>query len=46
MILNYIGPYIYIYILRKDDMRSFLIVPNIKTHSVEGRAFLVEIGYA
>lgn len=42
MILNYISPYIF----RKDDMRSFLIVPNIKTHSVEGRAFHVEIGYA
>jgi len=43
MILNYFSQYI---LLKDIDMRSFLIVPNIKTHSVEGRAFHVEIGFA
>lgn len=43
MILNYVSPYM---LLKHNDMRSFLIVPNIKTHNVEGRAFHVEIVYA
>ena len=43
MILNCISPYV---LLKDNDTRSFLRVPNIKTRSVEGRAFRVEIGYA
>jgi len=33
-------------LLKDNDMRSFLIGRSIKTHSVEGRAFHVETGYA
>ena len=43
MILNYFSPYI---LLKDNDMRSFLIVPNIKTHSMGGFEFHFEICYA
>jgi hypothetical protein len=43
MSLKYISPYI---LLKDNDVRSFPIVPNIKTHSVKERAFHVEIGCA